>query len=291
MIPLLKLLRPTQWAKNAFICIPLFFSGNLMNVEMWCSAFLAFCSFSLVASGIYCLNDIKDIEADRVHPKKKYRPIASGAISIPLASIIMTGLMCGGLALSYFGLPASPWTFIVIATYLCLNVAYCLRLKQIAIVDVFIISIGFVLRVMAGGTACEIWISPWLICLTFLLALFLAFAKRRDDVVLMENKGVIVRKNIISYNSDFLNQTLGIVAAVTMMSYLMYTVSPEVVSRLGSEYLYISAIFVLAGILRYLQVALVDLNSGSPTRILLKDKFIHFSILGWILTFLAIIYL
>ncbi|MDE7430904.1 MAG: decaprenyl-phosphate phosphoribosyltransferase [Lachnospiraceae bacterium] len=291
IISVISLLRPLQWVKNVFIFIPLFFSGNLLSASMWLKAIVVFTCFSLVASGIYCLNDLKDIEADKLHPIKKFRPLASGQLPVATAVAIMIVLLIGGLGIAWFGLPHSRAAFLIIATYLVLNVTYCFKLKQIAIIDVFIVSLGFVFRILAGGLTCGIWISPWLICMTFLLALFLSFAKRRDDVVLMENKGIIVRKNIIGYNLNFLNQTLGIIGAMTMMSYIMYTVSPEVIARLGSDYVYISAIFVLAGILRYLQVALVDLKSGSPTKILMKDRFIQMTILCWLITFITIIYL
>ena len=288
---LIRLLRPLQWAKNLFVFIPMFFSGNLLNAEDWVEGAIAFVCFSMVASGVYCLNDLKDVEADRLHPTKRLRPIASGEVSVGSARAIMLLLMAGGLCIAWFGLPETPSATAIIATYLLINIAYCLGLKKFAIIDVFIVATGFVLRVLAGGMACDIWVSPWLICMTFLLALFLAFAKRRDDVALMESEGVVVRKNIVRYNSAFLNQTLGILAAVTMMSYIMYTVSPEVEARLGSQYIFITSVFVLAGILRYLQVAIVDLRSGSPTKILARDRFIQFTILGWILTFIAIIYL
>lgn len=289
--PIVRLVRPLQWAKNMFVFIPMFFSGNLLNAGNWVRDSIVFLCFSMVASGVYCLNDLKDVEADRLHPIKRLRPIASGQVSVRTALILMVLLMVGGLGIAIAAFPDIPAVALIIGAYLLLNIAYCLGLKHFAIIDVFIVSTGFVLRILAGGVACDIWVSPWLICMTFLLALFLAFAKRRDDVILMEHKGIVVRQNIVRYNSAFLNQTLGIIAAVTMMSYIMYTVSPDVEARFGSQYVFISAIFVLAGILRYLQVSLVDLRSGSPTKILVRDRFIQLTILGWLLTFIAIIYL
>lgn len=290
VLHIIQLIRPLQWTKNAFVFIPLFFSGKLMNPYSWIESIIVFFCFSFVASGVYCLNDLKDVESDRLHPKKRFRPIASGKISVFGAWTIMLFMISSGFCLGRFCLAQYRDVILVLAVYLILNILYCMRLKRIAIVDVFIVSAGFVLRVLSGGFACQIWVSPWLICMTFLLALFLSFAKRRDDVVLMENTGVVVRKNIMRYNLPFLNQTLGIIAAVTLMSYIMYTISPEVIERLGSEYIFVSAIFVLAGILRYLQVTIVDLKSGSPTKILLKDRFIQTTILCWTITFLIIIY-
>ena len=291
VLSIIRLIRPSQWSKNVFVFLPMFFSGQMLNASVWLAGFVAFISFSLAASAVYCLNDVKDVNADRLHPKKRQRPIASGAVAVPVAVDIMVLLAAGSQVIPRLCLKDYAGTMMIVAAYLILNVAYCLKLKQIAIVDVFIIAVGFVWRILAGGAATNIMVSPWLICMTFLLALFLAFAKRRDDVAIMEKQGIIVRKNIVSYNSVFLNQTLGIIAAVTMMCYIMYTVSPEVMQRLGCEYVYITAVFVLGGILRYLQLTLVESRSGSPTKILLRDRFVQATVCGWVLTFLIIIYL
>ena len=174
--------------------------------------------------------------------------------------------------------------------YRILNIAYCIRLKQIALVDVFIISVGFVLRVILGGLVINVILSQWIIIMTFLLALFLAFAKRRDDVVIYTGTGLKPRKNVNRYNLDFMNLAITIVATITLVSYIMYTTSYDVIERTGTSYLYITSIFVLLGILRYLQVTLVDIKSASPTNVLLKDRFIQFCIACWILSFFVIIY-
>lgn len=171
-----------------------------------------------------------------------------------------------------------------------MNIAYCIRLKQIALVDVFIISVGFVLRVIFGGLVINVVLSQWIIIMTFLLALFLAFAKRRDDVVIYTGTGIKSRKNVNRYNLDFMNLAITIVATITVVSYIMYTTSYEVIERTGSSYLYMTSIFVLLGILRYLQLTLVDIKSASPTNVLLKDRFIQFCIACWILSFFVIIY-
>lgn len=289
---IVRLMRPQQWVKNGFVFLPMFFSGRLLDGFCWRQSILSFLAFSFAASAVYCLNDIRDVEADRLHPRKRNRPVASGDVSVPVASVIMVVIGALALAIGFFALGAQGLEAgSVLAAYLVMNVLYCLRLKRFAIVDVFIISIGFVLRLMMGGLACEIWMSPWIVCLTFLLALFLAFAKRRDDVVILEATGVVTRGNILKYNLPFLNQTLGIVGAVTMMCYLMYSVSPEVVARLDCEYVYVTSIFVLAGILRYLQIAIVDVKSGSPTKVLLKDRFVQACIICWVASFATILYL
>lgn len=284
------LLRPHQWVKNGFIFLPLFFDRHLMDMEYLIPAIFAFFSYSFAASGIYCFNDIYDVEADRKHPKKCKRPIASGTISKGMGFAIM--VFC---ILLSFGILAvgrgNAIEYGIIAFYLVMNVAYCVNLKHRAIVDVFIIAVGFVLRILMGGYATGIWLSHWIVLMTFLLALFLAFAKRRDDVVMYEETGVKARPNVNRYNVAFMNQAIGIVASITMVCYIMYTVSPEVIERFGSPYLYGTSVFVLAGIIRYLQVTIVDVKSGSPTKVLLKDRFIQACIVGWIIAFAVLLYL
>lgn len=288
MKSIIQLLRPQQWVKNGFVFLPMFFSGNLFDGEMWVKSIWIFIAFSLAASSIYCLNDIKDAAADRLHPVKKLRPVASGKINRFEALSIMAALITGAILMSWFltGCKASA----IIAAYIVLNIMYCLGLKKVAIVDVFIISIGFVLRVVAGGVADGIMLSPWIILMTFLLALFLAFAKRRDDVILYQETKVVVRSNIVNYNLPFLDQTLGLLGCMTIVCYIMYSVSPEVEARFNCRYVYITSFFVLAGILRYLQISMVNKKSGSPTKILLKDRFIQIVTVCWILAFVIILY-
>lgn len=286
------LLRPQQWLKNVFIFLPLFFHGDLTNGSMLVKTVVAFICYCFAASSIYCFNDIYDVEADRKHPKKCKRPIASGAVSIPKAYCLMAVMFVLSLALAYFSLGDSSLAVIgVICFYYLMNIAYCVKLKQIALVDVFIIALGFVLRVVLGGVVNGIELSQWIVLMTFLLALFLAFAKRRDDVVLYQETGVLPRKNVNRYNLDFMNQAITIVATITLVAYVMYTVSDEVMQRFNSRYIYFTTVFVLAGILRYLQLTIVDVKSGSPTKVLMKDRFVQFCIGGWIISFLILIYL
>lgn len=294
VLSILRLLRPEQWLKNLFIFLPLFFAGAPAGVwHDFADLALTFGAFSLAASGVYCLNDIIDAEADRLHPRKRLRPVASGAVSKASAGGLCA--VCWGLAaLLCMLLPAGERCMgvgAITAGYVVLNVAYCLKLKQIAIVDVFIIATGFVLRVFAGGVAANIELSHWIVLMTFLLALFLAFAKRRDDVVIYEETGAAPRKNIVGYNIVFMNQVIAIVATITMVCYIMYTLSPELMERLGSQYVYLTSIFVLAGIIRYLQITTVDVRSGSPTKVLMRDRFIQVCIIGWILSFYTLLYL
>ena len=285
------LLRPQQWLKNGFIFIPLFFDHKLTDWYCLCSAILAFFAYSFAASAIYCLNDLIDVEADRKHPKKCKRPIAAGVISKVQALLLVA--LCLGVAFAIASMLEgnAQWKVIgILGVYIVMNIAYCLKLKQMAIVDVFIIAVGFVLRIFVGGFATGVVLSQWIVLMTFLLALFLAFAKRRDDVVIYEDTGVLARKNVNRYNLPFMNQVIGVVSSITMVCYIMYTVDPEVIARMGSRYVYLTSVFVLAGIIRYLQLTIVDVKSGSPTKVLMKDRFVQCSIIGWIMTFVLIIY-
>lgn len=290
MKSILLLLRPHQWLKNLFIFLPLFFDRRLLDWIYLYPTLIAFVAYSFAASAVYCFNDIWDVAADRLHPKKCKRPIASGAISVRGGYIVM--LFC--LAISFAvlqlceeRLPLSA----IIGFYLMMNIAYCVFLKRIALVDIFIIAVGFVLRIWVGGVATGIHLSHWIVLMTFLLALFLAFAKRRDDVVIYEDTGVKARKNINRYNLPFMNQAISIIASVTMVCYIMYTVSEEVISRIHNPYLYLTSVFVLLGLLRYLQLTVVDVKSGSPTKVLLKDHFVQMCVLLWIAAFFLILYI
>lgn len=287
---ILKLIRLRQWVKNLFVLVPLFFGGALVNAEAVFAGVITLASFCFVASSIYCLNDIRDVEADRRHPVKRRRPIASGAVTITQAYAFMIVMFVLSLAVLLL-LPGHRLEVGgVIVFYFALNVAYCLKLKEYAIVDVCIVAFGFVLRILAGGVAAEVVLSKWIILMTFLLTLFLSFAKRRDDVLKMDETGVAPRKNTIRYNLTFINQAITITASVTLVCYIMYTVSPEVVDHFKSNHLYLTSVFVLVGLLRYIQIAVVDKRSGDPTKVILRDRFTQLVVLAWLVSFLFIIY-
>ncbi|MDR2511853.1 MAG: UbiA prenyltransferase family protein [Bacteroidales bacterium] len=288
----IQLLRPLQWAKNVFIFLPLFFNASFGHLHLLFSCVIAFIAFSLAASSVYCFNDILDLDADKLHPEKCKRPIASGKVSKKQAYILMTATFTlSMLVILVGGFEHKLSTAGLIVVYYLLNIAYSLGLKQIAILDVMLVAFFFVVRVIVGGVATGIHLSEWIVLMTFLLALFLAFAKRRDDVVIFQNTGVTMRKNIGNYNLEFINQVLTLIAGTTIIAYIIYCVSPEVTERFRCKYVYLTAIFVLAGMIRYLQITIVDLKSGSPTKTLLKDRFIQICILGWMATFTFIIYL
>ncbi len=289
--PLYKLIRPKQWVKNVFVLLPLFFSGNLFDWPLLGGALLTMLAYCFIASSVYCYNDIVDVEADRRHPVKCKRPIASGAISVRMGYALMAlmFLLSMGMValLSVNRLQVGG----VLLFYYVMNLGYCAKLKQYAIIDVCVVAFGFVLRIVAGGEACDVLLSKWIVLMTFLLTLFLSFAKRRDDVLRMNKTGEAPRKNTIRYNLTFINQAITITASVTLVCYIMYTVSPEVAEHFNNEYLYLTTVFVILGLLRYIQIAVVDEKSGDPTKVVLHDRFTQLIIAGWVLTFMFMIYL
>jgi len=292
MIHYIKLLRPLQWIKNIFVFAPVFFSNHLLEIDFLVPTFIVFASFCLISSSVYCFNDLRDVEADRLHPQKCRRPIASGKVSVKGGYGMMVICLVGAFTLLRFCNSINTlYLHIIIGTYWIINIAYCIKLKQYAILDVSIIAIGFVMRVLVGGLSVDIWISHWLVLMTFLLALFLALTKRSDDFTIFENTGKKPRVSITGYNKEFINEAIAIVSAITVVCYIMYTMSEEVMSRMGSQYLYLTSGWVLIILLRYMQKTIVYGESGSPTKSLVKDHFIQICIIGWILSFFVIIYM
>jgi 4-hydroxybenzoate polyprenyltransferase len=284
MNSIIKLLRPQQYIKNIFIFSPLLFSFNF-ELDSFINTIVAFVLFSLIASSVYIFNDYMDIEEDKKHPTKQYRPLASGKVTKATARILFLGLSLFALIGAFI---INTKLFLVLLIYFILNLAYSLKLKHISIVDIFIIATGFVLRVFAGNAMLETSLSMWIIIMTFLLALFLAIAKRRDDV-LLSAKGKETRKNIDGYNLEFVNATMVLMSGVIIVSYILYTVSSEVINRLHTEYLYLTTFFVIFGIMRYMQITFVEENSASPTKIVLKDRFLQITIILWLMSFFVVV--
>ncbi len=290
----LKLIRVKHWVKNLFLFIPSFFAGHLFHTRELLMVGIGAVAFSLVASGVYVINDYRDRNVDKLHPRKKLRPLASGEVKPTVALLLIATLVPLGLAIA-------AWmnvTFLyLLMGYLLLNLAYSFGLKNIPILDLFIVSIGFLIRVYSGGVIAGLQITHWLSLMILLLALFLIVAKRRDDLILVKgngrngkSKGTIIRKSSQRYNLVYINSCVTLLSAVMVVAYIMYSVSPEVTERFQSDYIFVTTIFVIAGIMRYLQIVLVEKNSGSPTRIFIRDRFILSTIAGWILTFYIIIY-
>lgn len=282
----LQLMRIHQWVKNFFIFLPLFFSFKMDHISLLIADLWAFVGFCLIASSIYIINDWNDIATDRLHPEKRNRPLASGAINKKEALLMILSLVAVGVSVYIFVL-GNYIALALLVSYFILNIFYSLRLKHIPVIDISIVAIGFVIRIFIGGVVTDTPLSRWIVVMTFLLAIFLALGKRRDDVVIYEETGDKVRKNVDGYNIPFLNVAIVVVAAVMMVAYIMYTISPEVTQRNGDN-LYLTSFFVFVGLFRYLQIIFVEDKSGNPTLIFLKDNFIRIIIILWIISFFVI---
>jgi decaprenyl-phosphate phosphoribosyltransferase len=278
------LIRPRQWVKNIFVFAPLFFSPSLTNDSATESVTLIFISFCLTASGVYCFNDFWDRKADKLHPKKKERPVAAGLIPPPVALGLYICLSASGLALA-FATTQGGWTLLV---YFILTSLYTLILKRIAIIDVLTISLGFVLRVYSGAAAAEVQPTVWILVCTGMLALFIALTKRRDD--LTQELNTTHRESLNGYSIAFLDAAFIMVSTALVVSYLVFTTDIDVMGRLGSEELYLTIPFVIAGILRYLQLTMVFKKSGAPTELAIRDPFLVICVLGWVGTFSYLMY-
>lgn len=283
----LKLLRPKDWAKNLFLFLPVFFGKKLFDLDTMIHVFYGFIAFSCMASSIYIINDYRDREDDRKHPVKCKRPLASGAVSPTVALVICGLLIVAGLGLGYW--IREKFLFVLII-YFVINLAYSMGLKAIPILDIMILAAGFVLRIKGGSVISLVPLSEWIVIMVFLLAVFMAIGKRRDDVLLKISSGQEMRKSVKGYNLELLNVLLALVCAVIIVAYFMYTMSPDTVANLGSSRLYYTCIFVLAGIMRYLQIIYISTDSGSPTKILYKDRFIQITLLLWIVSYILILY-
>jgi 4-hydroxybenzoate polyprenyltransferase len=283
---IIKLIRVHQWVKNGFIFLPAFF-GQALNEDSIVPLTLGFICFSLAASAVYIFNDIVDAPADRLHKEKKERPIASGKIKVGAAYGLAVVLVIASLTGAYL---INQLFFAACVFYLIQNFFYTLWLKKFALIDITIISFGFLIRLFAGGVIADVPISSWMYIMAFLLAMLLALGKRRDDLLILKNEGKQVRKAVEGYNMEFVNVISVMLSAVTVVAYIMYTLSAEVITRVGSPYVYVTSLFVFLGVLRYLQLALVYENTGSPTLILLKDNPTRLVVLAWLLTFGYLLY-
>ncbi len=288
MADFFKLLRVHQWVKNLFMLLPLFFAGKLFEKDLVFQVLAGFICFSFTASAVYILNDYRDVESDRQHPSKKNRPLASGRVSLNLALLTGLLLLLSGFVGAWF---LSPRFFGLLAFYFLMNVGYTFGLKHIAVLDTVIIATGFVIRIMAGGAVADIPVSQWIVLMTFLLALLLGFAKRRDDVLIFMESGKKMRRSVDGYNLEFINLSMVMMAGVVIVAYLMYVMSDEVNARWQAPHLYVTAFPVIMGILRYLQLTFVKGKTGNPTKILLKDRIIQLVLLSWVALFYLIIYM
>jgi len=282
-----KAMRPADWTKNVFVFAPLFFSGQAVQVNKLQLTILVFLAFSAMSSAVYLFNDINDREFDRLHPQKKSRPIASGALTVRLAGASAMALAIISLGLVSF----SPFVVAFVLAYGALNIAYSLWLKHVVIGDVFCIGLGFVFRVFGGGLAIDVAPSSWLILATFLLSLFLALAKRRHELLIMETTASTHRPVLEQYSLKLVDELISVVTPVTLITYLLYALDAGTIARFHSNWLYFTSIFVVFGIFRYLYLVHRMNLGGSPIQLLMQDLPLSLAIVGWVVTFFLIVYI
>jgi 4-hydroxybenzoate polyprenyltransferase len=295
---LIKTVRPHQWVKNVFVLAPIVFhkdvviqtaQGPALNLTVTARAFAATVAFCLLAGAVYTINDLVDVEADRVHPVKRERPIASGIVSEGSARTMAIGLVLVSLGLSYV---ISPALALLSFVYFAENLAYSFKLKKVAFLDVGLIAFGFVLRVLAGGIATDVHVSGYMLACTALLALFLGFGKRRQEVAL-ENAGK-QRASLEAYSATSLNIAMAITGTATALTYIAYTLDPATRAAFKSDYLWLTAPFTVFGILRFLRLvsgrAGRGLRAESPTQEILRDVPFILNIVAWVLIVVAIVY-
>jgi 4-hydroxybenzoate polyprenyltransferase len=286
MLPLIKLMRPHQWLKNGFVLAGLLFGHAWGDPVKLSQAMFAFAAFCMLASAVYVMNDIIDREQDRVHPKKRMRPLAAGTVSLPVAVALMVICLVTAAVLVTVGGSQTPWLFV---SYFVINVAYSFGLKHVVILDVFLISAGFMLRIFVGTIGIGIMPSNWLLLCGLLLTLFLGFAKRRAELEALDEGSADHRRVLDDYTVSLLDHFISIVAAGTLVSYALYTMSGETVAMHGTRQLVLTIPFVLYGMLRYLWRLHRRGGGGDPAQELLTDPHMLVATLGWIVAVLAIL--
>ena len=271
---LIYALRPTQWTKNTLVLAAFFFAFGDQGQDRGLGLpdlLISLCGmalFCVVSSAVYLFNDLHDLPQDRNHPRKRYRPIASGRVSTRTAIVTGVVLLVAGLSLSYTLQPSFGY---VTATYVLMQLLYTLALKRVALLDTFIIAIGFVMRALGGAVVIKVSISPWLLLCTFLLALFLGLCKRRHEKIELEDAGVASRESLAQYNQQLLDQLIAIVSAATIVSYAIYTLWPDTVEKFGTYRLGFTSPLVIFGIFRYLDLVYRHEKGDRPEKILLTD--------------------
>jgi 4-hydroxybenzoate polyprenyltransferase len=282
-----RLLRPTQWSKNTVLFAALIFAKHLFEPRDVLLVSLGFLCFCAIASGAYVMNDLRDCERDRQHPLKSQRPLPSGRVSHGTATVLALVLTIAGLTGSFV---LSGGFAALACLYLLLQVGYTFWLKEVVILDVMAIAAGFVIRAAAGGVLINVPVSPWLIICTFLLMMFLGFSKRRHELILLEGRATDHRASLKEYSPYFLDQMIAVVTASTVVAYAIYTVSPEVREKLGTDKLYLTIPFVLFGIFRYLYLVHQREEGGNPTQLLLSDRPLLLDVLLWVVTAALLLY-
>jgi 4-hydroxybenzoate polyprenyltransferase len=285
--PLVRSFRPAQWTKNLFVLAPLVFGRLLGDPQAVLRASLALVAFCCASSAVYLFNDLRDREEDRKHPLKRLRPLASGALKVPVAVAALAALLAAAFALM-FSLGLAP--AVVLAVYVLLNLLYTVWLKHMVILDVMCISVGFVLRVIAGAEATHIEVSRWLFLCTIFLALFLAFSKRRHEIILLAGSASGQRPVLDHYSPAFLDQMINVVTASAVVSYALYSVAPETVNKYHTQNLVYTIPLVLYGIFRYLYLMYQRPGERNPTEAILRDAPFLINMLLWGLAVIGIVY-
>ncbi|HXK10729.1 MAG TPA: decaprenyl-phosphate phosphoribosyltransferase [Vicinamibacteria bacterium] len=283
---LLVSLRPHQWTKNLVVLAPLGFSKHLFDPDAALRAVAAFAVFCVLSGAVYVVNDLADVERDRLHPLKRTRPIASGALEASVARAFAGLLLLGGLAAAW---ALGRGFLLCVLGYLALNLAYTLRFKDVVILDVLAIAIGFVLRAVSGALAIQVVFSDWLLVCTILLALFLALAKRRHELVLLGDAAGH-RRALAEYSPYLLDQMIAVVTASCLTAYAFYTLAPETVEKYRTDRLAFTIPFVIYGIFRYLYLVHRREQGGSPSDVLLADRPLLLAVAAWALAVVAIVY-
>jgi len=282
-----ELLRPKQWVKNFFVFGAIIFARKFLVLDDLWKTLAAFGLFCAVSSSIYIINDIFDRKEDALHPEKKDRPIASGRVSVGAGWVWAGGLGLLGL-LGAFGI--NQYLGVVVLAYFVLNFCYSVVLKHIVILDVIVVALGFVLRVAAGAAAILVPVSPWIIITTLLLALFMALAKRRHELGLLEGSSSKHRRILAEYNPAFLDQMIGVVTTSTLITYALYTMSAETIKHTGTDKLILTVPIVLYGIFRYQYLVYKKEQGGNPTKMMLTDRPLIVAVLLWVIVSGIIIY-
>jgi 4-hydroxybenzoate polyprenyltransferase len=274
-------IRPKQWYKNSLLFVGILFSANVLNASMWVPVILAFVYFCMLSAGEYLINDLIDIKRDQKHPVKRKRPIASGQLKVSYALLFALILIVVALLGSF--LTVNHQFFMISASYVLLTLLYSLVLKHLIIADVLVISVGFVLRAIAGCLAIGVFVSPWLIICTLLLALLLALGKRRSELVRLGDEAAAHRASLSRYSTEMLNQLIGITAGASIVSYFMYTFFA------GNYYMMLTAPFVVYGLFRYLFLIHRENFGGEPEKIL-QDRPTLINLAIWVLLVVLVLY-
>jgi 4-hydroxybenzoate polyprenyltransferase len=289
MIKYLQLFRINNWIKNLLVLSPLLFSFNIFHLNEVINTIVAFVAFCFISSSIYIFNDISDIEKDKVHPRKKYRPLPSGNISRKKAIILALILFFASFAVSFY---ISIIFLLVILTYFLLNTLYNYQLKKYPIIEAFTISINFLLRILAGSVAIQVIPTEWIMFVTFFLATMLTFIKRKSELMILDEKSVEHRKVLKYYTIQGLNQLIFISAALTLAGYVLYTISHPMFVYEKINWLFYSFIFVAFGIFRFIHISESNEfdKEGDPTTLLLKDKYLQVTVVLWSIYLIWVMY-